>query len=224
MIRGIIFDLDGTLITSEDVIEDALHRVVRELTGQAADSAAFRAARVQMGSNAEQDAFRIFCDVLGLDATPERVQEMYTRYQEQGFPRIRLTEGTERLVRHMHAHGIPMAIATNTVRAKVILKTTSVREVMDLIPHVVTLDDVLFGKPHPAMVKKAAKLLKQAPASCLMFDDNPKGIVAAMRAGAPSIGLTFRITPEEMPGADAYLPSLAHFKPNEWGLPPFGDE
>ena len=224
MINGIIFDLDGTLITSEDVIEDALRKVVLKLTGAEVNMTLFQDVRREMMSTPETESMSLFCHRMGLTEPVDSVSKMYFEFQKKGFPGIVLTPGAERLVRHLYAHRIPMSIATNTVREKVLLKTAHLRDTMDLIPHVVAIDDVLFGKPSPDSMRKAAGLMGLEPSSCLVFDDSPKGIVAAQRAGMPSIGLTFRITPKEMPGADDYLPDLSHFDPTKWGLPPFGDE
>lgn len=219
MIKAVIFDLDGTMITTEDLIEDALKQAVIILSGKPADPAAFRAARLQMSMEPEERAFDIFCNTLKLSASPDDVIREYSAIARLGYHKTALTPGTERLVRHLYAQRVPMSIASNTPREKMFLKTALLRDVFDLIPYAVTIDDVERGKPDPEIMHVASQHLQIDPEHCLVFDDSPKGIISAKAAGMKCIGLNFRITPEEMPGADGYLPDLSHFDPAPWGLP-----
>lgn len=54
------------------------------------------------------------------------------------FPDSELKDGAERLIRHLHASKIPMAVATSTHHHHFKLKTTKHRALFDLIPVVIT--------------------------------------------------------------------------------------
>jgi sugar-phosphatase len=79
-------------------------------------------------------------------------------------------------------------------------------------PQMVTADDVTHGKPNPEPYLAGAKLLKQDPRKCLVFEDAPSGIRAAQAAGMPVIALTTTYRREELPAAVAIAPSLAAVK------------
>jgi beta-phosphoglucomutase len=58
-------------------------------------------------------------------------------------------------------------------------------------------DDVAVSKPHPEVFLKAANRLGIPAEICVVFEDSPKGIEAAARAGMKAIGVTSNHTSEE---------------------------
>lgn len=58
------------------------------------------------------------------------------------FAKAALLPGVERLVRHLHKHGIPMAVATSSHRRHFDLKTSLHKELFALMNHIVTGDQV----------------------------------------------------------------------------------
>ena len=62
---------------------------------------------------------------------------------------------------------------------------------------IVSADDVQESKPHPETYLKAAELLKVKPSACIVFEDAPKGVEAALNAGMPAVAITNMHTKEE---------------------------
>jgi len=62
---------------------------------------------------------------------------------------------------------------------------------------IVSADDVIVSKPHPEVFLKAAAQLGVEPASCLVFEDAPKGVEAAINAGMSCVALTTMHAREE---------------------------
>lgn len=73
---------------------------------------------------------------------------------------------------------------------------------------VVTASDVVNGKPDPEPFLKAAALLGQDPAECLVFEDAPGGITAARAAGCPVIGVATTYGAEQL-DAEVVISTLA---------------
>jgi sugar-phosphatase len=73
----------------------------------------------------------------------------------------------------------------------------------------VTGEDVMQGKPAPDGFELGARRLGHAPASCLVFEDAPPGVVAARAAGARVVALTTTHSPEQLADADAVIPNFA---------------
>lgn len=104
----------------------------------------------------------------------------------------------ERLfVERMH-HVKPIAIVTDLVRArhgiqplgvvsggirKAVVRTLEHTGLSAYFQVIVTAEDTALGKPHPDPFLKAAEMLQQGPARCLVFEDGDPGIEAALAAG-----------------------------------------
>ena len=73
----------------------------------------------------------------------------------------------------------------------------------------VTVDDVVNGKPAPDPYLQAAAGLGCAPAQCLVVEDAPAGIEAAKAAGARVIAIVSTNPPEALQAADAVVPRLS---------------
>jgi beta-phosphoglucomutase-like phosphatase (HAD superfamily) len=62
---------------------------------------------------------------------------------------------------------------------------------------IVSANDVTVSKPHPETFLKAAAQLHETPASCLVFEDAPKGVESAFNAGMKCVVLTTMHSEEE---------------------------
>jgi beta-phosphoglucomutase-like phosphatase (HAD superfamily) len=80
----------------------------------------------------------------------------------------------------------PSAVASNgeetVVRAT--LKACGMEKLFDTV---VTRDQVMAGKPNPAMFLLAAERLRVNPCNCLVLEDSAQGMQAAERAGIPAL-------------------------------------
>uniref|UniRef100_A0A7N2L2Z9 glycerol-1-phosphatase n=1 Tax=Quercus lobata TaxID=97700 RepID=A0A7N2L2Z9_QUELO len=135
--------------------------------------------------------------------------------------------GASRLIKHLHAKGIPICLATGSHRRHFELKTQRHGELFSLMHHVVLGDDpeVKQGKPSPDIFLAASKRFEGGPVDShkfLVFEDAPSGVNAAKNAGMsvvmvpdPRLDSSYHAT------ADQVLSSLLDFNPEDWGLPPF---
>jgi beta-phosphoglucomutase-like phosphatase (HAD superfamily) len=70
---------------------------------------------------------------------------------------------------------------------------------------IVSAEDVAVSKPDPETFLKAAELISTEPSGCLVFEDAPKGVEAAARAGMKSVVLTTMHTRNDFPFSDDIL-------------------
>lgn len=135
--------------------------------------------------------------------------------------------GAERLLRHLDANKIPIALATSSGEDMVEIKITHHREVFGLFHHRVcgsTDPEVKAGKPSPDIFLIAASRFsgKPDPSNCLVFEDAPNGVQAALSAGMQVVMVPDELVTEELrEGATQVLNSLEDFCPEDFGLPPF---
>lgn len=83
---------------------------------------------------------------------------------------------------------MPMAIGTGSTRSDAIMALEDM-EVTTWFPIVVTADDVENGKPHPETYLRCAEGLGIEPQDCIVYEDGPKGIEAAINAGMSAINI-----------------------------------
>jgi len=98
--------------------------------------------------------------------------------------------GAESFVRALSMRGIPMAVATSTERPLYEIKVTS-HEWFSLFRAVVCGDDpsVFARKPAPDIFLAAARALGAAPEQCVVIEDSPAGVEAALAAGMRVIAM-----------------------------------
>ena len=77
---------------------------------------------------------------------------------------------------------------------------------LPLPPVLVTADDVAAGKPDPQGYLKAAQRLGRAPADCLVIEDAPAGVQAALAAGMRVVALPTTHPAEELAAAMLVAP------------------
>jgi len=202
-VRAVLFDLDGTLVDSEPVWDDALRELARELGGELSD----RARRATVGTNVDVSVGVVHADIGRPDADPlasgQRLVELARRRFAAG---LRWRPGARELVGAVRAAGVPTALVTNTERDLVRVAFGPLLD--ELFDVSVCGDEVRQPKPHPEPYLTAAGLLGADPAATVAVEDSPTGTAAAEAAGCQVL-----VVPAELPVPNGprrtFVPSLA---------------
>jgi len=206
-----IFDMDGVLIDSGAHHRKAWQALLDELGIEPAQPEYWR---LTIGRPAEEAVPLLLGEpVTGAVARrlALRKRELYAGFARRGTPAV---PGIPAFVASLTARGVPRAIGTSASRHDVdsLLRDIGIRRHFDVI---VTAEDVLFGKPDPAVYLEAARRLRADPGACLVFEDSLVGVEAARRAGMRAIGVTTAHTEAELRGAGAES-AIADFEGLEW--------
>jgi len=177
VIAAVVFDLDGVIVDSEQVWDEVRENYVREVGGTYTDSA----TRDMMGMSSVEWS-RYMADRLGVPGTPEEinaaiVERMLERYG-QAPP---LIPGAVEAVRRC-AERWPLAVASSS-NPELIEVVLDVAGLHDVIPVVVSSQEVARGKPAPDVYLEAARRLGVDPQLCAAVEDSHNGILSAQAAG-----------------------------------------
>jgi HAD superfamily hydrolase (TIGR01509 family) len=206
-----IFDMDGVLIDSGAHHRSAWQALLEELGVHPTQPEYWR---LTIGRPAEEAVPLL----LGAPVTVAerrrlalRKRELYASFARKGTQTV---AGVPSFVAALARQGVPRAVGTSASRHDVetLLGDLGLRGYFDVI---VTAEDVLFGKPDPAVYLEAARRLGAEPAACLVFEDSLVGVQAARAAGMRAIGITTAHTTAELIEAGAES-AVADFAGLEW--------
>ena len=222
-VTHVIFDVDGLLLNTESLYTKATQRVV----GQFGKDFTWEMKLQQMGLKGCDAAARLVRD-LELPLSPQEYLDQAAHIWQELVPTAELMPGAERLVRHLHRHQVPIALASGGSAPNFELKTSRHGDFFSLFSHVVLASsdpEVTNGKPAPDVYQIAARRFAQPPAQpehVLTFEDAPNGVLSARAAGMHCVMVPDERMPEEKTKeATLVLSSLEYFRPELYGLPAF---
>jgi len=210
VIAAVVFDLDGVIVDSEQVWDEVRENYVREVGGTYTDSA----TRDMMGMSSVEWS-RYMADRLGVPGTPEEinaaiVERMLERYG-QAPP---LIPGAVEAVRRC-AERWPLAVASSS-NPELIEVVLDVAGLHDVIPVVVSSQEVARGKPAPDVYLEAARRLGVDPQLCAAVEDSHNGIRSAKAAGMRVVAIPNPHFPPDktaLAQADVVLRSIDELTP-----------
>lgn len=219
-----LFDMDGLLLDTERIYSKITQRILEDHGSNETYSFDFKVTL--MGLQSYEVAERII-KRYNLPITAEDYVRENHKLAADWMPHAKLLPGVERLLRHLHENNVPIALATSSSKEMFDLKVQNHTDLFNLFHHHVygsSDDDVVHGKPAPDIFLVAAKRFDKPapPEKCLVFEDAPNGVRAACAANMQSVMVPEDYVSEELrKGATIVLKSLADFKPEMFGLPPF---
>ena len=181
-VRGIIFDLDGTLIDSNRSHVEAWRRAFAGL-GYPVPTATIAKLVGMGGDKLVPAAVGEAADWRhGDDLRAAHGREYEGVLAEQP---VRLFPGAVELLREAGRMGVKTALATSSKQAHLDISFGSVgHDLADEVDEVATADDAAASKPEPDLIHAAAGKLGLDPAECVLVGDTPYDGQAAVTAGA----------------------------------------
>jgi HAD superfamily hydrolase (TIGR01509 family) len=192
-IDAVVFDLDGVLLHSEELWDEARKRLVAETGGTWRDG-----ATEEMLGMSSLEWSRYVRDRLGVPLDPDEISrrvaaEVGDLYRNE----LPLIDGATDAV-HRLADRWPLGLASSSNR-EVIDLALELAGVRDRFGAVVSSEEVGRGKPAPDVYLEAARQLGVAPERCAAIEDSPNGIRSAHAAEMRVIAIP---NPGFPPGAD----------------------
>ena len=194
MIEAVVFDLDGVLLDTEELWDEARRQIAAERGGRWPEDA----QRAMMGMSSPEWS-RYMHYVVGCAEPPEEISaEVVARLEALYRERLPLIDGALEAVRRIGSRW-PLAIASSSNRPLIDL-FLELTETADHFRASVSSEEVARGKPAPNVYFEAARRLGVAASSCAAVEDSENGIRSAAAAGMRIVAIPNRVFP---PGKDA---------------------
>ncbi|GAB7034643.1 HAD-IA family hydrolase [Streptomyces sp. NPDC021749] len=192
---ALLFDNDGTLISSLDSVYRCWTRWAKEY-GLAAEDF----ARVELHG---RPAAEIVADLLPAGKVPGALARIEQLEVEDVAGGVTLLPGTRALLESLPPER--WAVVTSATRR---LAEARLGEVGIRPKKLISADDITRGKPDPEPFLLAARRLGVDPARCVVFEDAPAGLAAGRAAGMTTVALTTTHPAAEL-SADVVVPDLS---------------
>ncbi|MBR6350268.1 MAG: HAD family phosphatase [Lachnospiraceae bacterium] len=204
MIKGAIFDIDGTLLDSLPIWRESTERFLEShgIKSDAELGKALKNMSLEEGSVYIKERY-------GLDESPEEVRhgilKVISDFYRYEAP---LKPGAREFIEKMAERGIPMVLATTSDGESV---TAAFKRLglWDYFGRVFTSKELNTSKREPFIFLKSAEYIGTAPEETVVFEDSVFAIEAANEAGCTTIALwdltNDRLTDEIKEKADFYM-------------------
>ena len=210
MIEAVVFDLDGLLLDTEEIWDEARRKIADERGGRWREDA----QRAMMGMSSPEWS-RYMHEEVGVPDPPEQITaEVVRRLEELYRNRLPLIPGALDAVRRLAAYR-PLAIASSSNRPLIDL-FLELTGTAGLFRATVSSEEVERGKPAPDVYVEAARRLGVDPTRCAAVEDSDNGIRSAAAAGMKVIAIPNAVFPpseEALSLAAVVLTSLEELQP-----------
>lgn len=179
MIKGILFDMDGTLADTIKYWNELIPDFIRA-HGYEPDLEAM-SARIHAMSMKDSAAY--VRELYHLEETPEEILAAWKAAADYIYTDdAPLKPGARDFVERLHAAGIPLVIVTNNDKAlaEALLVRTGIRDCFKALFCGVNLG---LGKTEPTLIELARKAVGSAPEDTWMFEDSLGPIRTAKSVG-----------------------------------------
>ncbi len=182
--KGILFDFDGTLANTIDLIIATFEFTCKKVLGAVPPREAIIATfGLPLG-----DAFE---KLAGREDLVEEMRAVYKAFNEANHDAmIRPIAGVEETLRDLKMRGLKLAVVTSKKPA-MLRRGLDCLDLAQYIDVCIALGDTQESKPHPAPMLAACRALRLKPCECLCVGDSPFDLQSGRRAGAKTVAVLY---------------------------------
>lgn len=188
MIKAVLFDLDGTLINTNEHIISAVMLALEKVS-------AVRKTKEEIAAT-----FGIPLHKALQSFDKENWEKILKTYHEfssiKGFSDVTLFPQVETCLNTLKNHQIKMAIVTSRKKENALSYLTHFN-ILNYFDEIIGPEDAINHKPHPEPVLLALKKLEVFAHEAIMVGDSPFDLMAANEAKVKSIGVSYTALPLE---------------------------
>ena len=198
MIKGVLFDMDGVLVDSEEFICKAAIKMFREhgIIAKPEDFQPFVGTGENRYIGGVAEKYNLKLDIVEAKARTYQIYGIITRGRLDPLP------GALKFVTDCRERGLKLALATSADRIKMDINLKEMRLSKDVFHTTINGLDVERKKPFPDIYLKAAGNLGLNPEECLVVEDAVSGVKSAKAAGCRCLAVSTSFSRQELIEAD----------------------
>lgn len=185
MIKGVLLDVDGTLVLSND----AHARSWVEAFACHGYETSFDAVWPLIGMGGDKLIPRLFPELNSESGPGKEVSKLRTKLVlEKYTPALQPAPGSRELVQHLISKGLKLVVASSAKEEEAVVLLKAAR-VEDLLTEVTSSDDAEESKPDPDIIHTALSRIDLPTEAVLLLGDTPYDIAAAAKAGVKTVAV-----------------------------------
>ena len=206
MVKALIFDLDGVIVTTEHN-----HFIAWKRTAESLGIPFEEEHNELLKGVSRVDSLKKILELGSKTISTEEFDALLISKNDfyvdsiQDLNQSDLLPGVLSLLQEARSKGIKLGIGSSSKNANFILKLLKIDHFFDVV---IDGNGVEHPKPHPEVFLNGAKALSLAPAECIVFEDAASGITAAKAGGFIAIAVG---NPHIADMADTYFNDLTEF-------------
>lgn len=184
MIKSAIFDVDGTLLDSMQIWDNAGERYLLSVGQKAENGLSQKLFNMSLSEGAEymkkRYAFPFSTDKI-VSGVLKIIEDFY-------FYEVNLKSGAKEFLQFLKSNNIKMTVATSSDKTH-IKKAFERLGISDYFTDIVTCSEIGKGKTSPDIYLACGKILGTAPSETLVFEDALFAVETARKAGFRTVGV-----------------------------------
>ena len=199
--KYIIFDMDGTLIDSIGIWNEADYRIIDKFAGIKINYDEIQKEReCFLRTHSNEDIYVAYCDYLIQKyhmniSKEELILERWGSVESILKYELTYKPGVPELLKQLKERDFTLVLATATTQRQIDIYANKNVMMANSVPFYDTFDfvlrkeDVTYKKPHPEIYLKVLEHYQTTPDLCLVFEDSLHGVMASKGAGIETINV-----------------------------------
>lgn len=197
--KAVIFDMDGVIIDSEPLHEEAKRRAFAKY-GLVVPEEVYQ----QFKGKTDWDVLLYAAETYGDGSIDVRAliadkQAAYAILVDE----LQLIPGARAFIQSLADQGVPLALTTSATQRNQ-HRAFDKFNLHAYFPIIVTADDITHAKPHPQPYLRTVEKLGLAAKACLVIEDSYNGVRSAIAAGCVVVGITTSFEEPKLKEAGAH--------------------
>lgn len=183
MLKGLIFDFDGTLVNTERLIYETVQKYLFEEYGCSYSKEIYQRS---IGASDEL-FFENIEKIVGCKIDKQDLDKVINKAQKKNYRLLPLRPAAKELIDLAKQRDKKIAIVTNSNRTEIDYYLNAQPKIKRIFDKIITIEDVKYGKPNPEGYLKCLSALGFLSNEVIVIEDSPVGVEAALAANLTTI-------------------------------------